>query len=107
MHKRVVSVRAHAVMPNMLHISCHFPFDKGMCAGSSVVAADKAAVSSGAAEPASKGGYASHVAAPGASAASGMPAGHGEYVNHEKSSGATAGFGGAQRCADIVLGCYA
>ena len=74
-----------------------------------MVAADKAAVSSGAAEPASKGGYASHVAAPGASAASGTPAGHGEYVNHETGmpSGATAGFGGAQRCTDIILGCYA
>ncbi len=56
------------------------------------MAADKAAVSSGAAEPASKGGYASHVGAPGA--ASGVPAGHGEYVNHDKPSGATAGFGG-------------
>ena len=63
-----------------------------------MLAADKAAVSSGAAEPASKGGYASHVAAPGASAPSGPPAGHGEYVNHEKPSGATAGFGGAQGC---------
>ena len=98
---------AHAVMPNKLHISCHSLFDESTCAGSSVVAADKAAVSSGAAEPASKGGYASHVAAPGASAASGTPAGHGEYVNHEKPSGATAGFGGAQRCTDIMLGWYA
>lgn len=63
-----------------------------------MLSADKAAVSSGAAEPASKGGYASHIAAPGASAASGTPAGHGEYVNHEKPSGATAGFGGAHSC---------
>lgn len=66
-----------------------------------MLAADKAAVSSSAAEPASKGGYASHVAAPGASAASGTPAGHGEYVNHEKPSGATAGFGGAQSCTGV------
>ncbi|KAK9835411.1 hypothetical protein WJX81_007895 [Elliptochloris bilobata] len=62
--------------------------------GSSVLAADKAAVSSSAAEPASKGGYASHVAAPGVEAPSGPPAGHGEFVNHDKPSGATAGFGG-------------